>query len=47
MTAEPITLNGKKLIILGERDGIPAPVIEQAIAGLGGEVTYAATQCFV
>ena len=40
-------LNGKKLIILGERDGVPAPVIEQAVAGLGGEVAYAATQCFV
>ena len=47
MSAEPVTLNGKKLIILGERDGVPAPVIEQAIAGLGGEVAYAATQCFV
>ena len=47
MSAEPLTLNGKKLIILGERDGVPAPVIEQAIAGLGGEVAYAATQCFV
>ncbi len=47
MTTEPITLGGKKLIILGERDGVPAPVIEQAIAGLGGEVAYAATQCFV
>ncbi len=47
MTAEPLALNGKKLIILGERDGVPAPVIEQAIAGLGGEVAYAATQCFV
>lgn len=47
MTAEPIALNGKKLVILGERDGVPAPVIEQAIAGLGGEVAYAATQCFV
>ncbi len=47
MSAQPITLNGKKLIILGERDGVPAPVIQQAIAGLGGEVAYAATQCFV
>lgn len=47
MTAQPIALNGKKLIILGERDGVPAPVIEQAIAGLGGDVAYAATQCFV
>lgn len=40
-------LRGKQLIILGERDGVPAPVIEQAVAGLGGEVAYAATQCFV
>ena len=47
MSGETIELNGKKLIILGERDGVPAPVIEQAIAGLGGEVAYAATQCFV
>ena len=47
MTGQPIALDGKKLIILGERDGVPAPVIQQAIAGLGGEVAYAATQCFV
>ena len=47
MTAQPIALDGKKLIILGERDGVPAPVIEQAITGLGGEVAYSATQCFV
>jgi len=47
MTTEPIALNGKKLIILGERDGVPAPIIEQAVTGLGGEVAYAATQCFV
>ena len=47
MTGGPIDLNGKKLIILGERDGVPAPVIEEAVAGLGGEVAYAATQCFV
>ena len=42
-----LTLKGKKIIILGERDGIPAPTIEQAIGGLGGEVLYSATQCFV
>lgn len=47
MAEEAIQLSGKKLIILGERDGVPAPVIEQAVAGLGGEVAYAATQCFV
>ena len=42
-----LTLKGKKIIILGERDGVPAPTIEQAIEGLGGEVLYSATQCFV
>ena len=47
MTTELIALSGKKLIILGERDGVPAPIFEQAVTGLGGEVAYAATQCFV
>jgi glycine reductase len=47
MAERTVQLDGKRLIILGERDGVPAPVIEQAIAGLGGEIAYAATQCFV
>ena len=47
MPEQTVHLNGKKLIILGERDGVPAPVIEQAVSSLGGEVVYAATQCFV
>jgi hypothetical protein len=38
---------GKKIAILGERDGVPAPTIEQAIENLGAEVVYATTQCFV
>lgn len=42
-----LTLEGKKVIILGERDGVPAPTIEQAIEGLGANVVYSATQCFV
>lgn len=40
-------LQGKKITILGERDGVPAQTIEQAIAGLGAEVVYSTTQCFV
>ena len=47
MLDKAISLKGKKLIVLGERDGVPAPTIEQAIEGLGGEVVYSATQCFV
>jgi glycine/sarcosine/betaine reductase complex component A len=40
-------LRGKKVVILGERDGVPAHTIEQAIENLGAEVVYATTQCFV
>jgi len=40
-------LIGKKIVILGERDGVPAHTIEQAIEGLGGDVVYSTTQCFV
>ena len=40
-------LRGKKVLILGERDGVPGPTIEQAIEGLGAEVVYSTTLCFV
>ena len=40
-------LNGKKLILLGERDGIPSPAMEAVFAASGAEVVFAATECFV
>ena len=40
-------LQGKKLILLGERDGIPSPAMEQVFAGSGAEVAFSATECFV
>lgn len=40
-------LSGKKLILLGERDGIPSPAMESVFAGSGAEVVFAATECFV
>ena len=40
-------LRGRKVAILGERDGVPGRTIEQAIEGLGAEVVYSSTQCFV
>jgi glycine reductase len=40
-------LAGKKLIVLGERDGIPSPAIEASLAASGAEVVYSATECFV
>jgi hypothetical protein len=42
-----LDLKGKELIILGERDGVPAHTIEQVVEGLGAEIVYSSTQCFV
>lgn len=39
--------NGKKVIILGDRDGIPGPAIEACVKSAGGEVIFAVTECFV
>ena len=40
-------LTGKKLILMGERDGVPSPAMESAFAGSGAEVVFAAPECSV
>ncbi|MDF2627375.1 MAG: glycine reductase complex selenoprotein [Symbiobacteriaceae bacterium] len=40
-------LKGKKVIILGDRDGIPGPAIEECVRSAGAEVLFASTECFV
>lgn len=40
-------LKGKKVIILGDRDGIPGEAIKICVEAAGAEVLYAATECFV
>ena len=40
-------LEGKKAIIIGERDGIQGPAIEACIKSAGAESVLAQTQCFV
>jgi len=38
----------KKVVVLGERDGIAASAITECIDAAGGaEVVFAATECFV
>lgn len=37
----------KKLIIIGDRDGIPAPAIAECLKGIDTEVVFASTECFV
>lgn len=40
-------LAGKKLLLLGERDGVPGPAMEECFKNCGGEIVFAATECFV
>lgn len=40
-------LEGKKVIIIGDRDGIPGPAIEECLKDTGCEVVFSSTECFV
>ncbi len=36
-----------KIIIIGDRDGIPGPAVEECLKGQPGEIVFSATECFV
>jgi glycine reductase len=38
---------GKKVIVVGERDGVASPAIAACVEAAGGEVVMMATECFV
>jgi glycine/sarcosine/betaine reductase complex component A len=38
---------GKRVIIVGERDGVPGPAIANCVTAAGGKVMFATTDCFV
>ena len=40
-------LEGKKAIIIGDRDGIPGPAIAECVKTAGAEVVFSSTECFV
>ena len=40
-------LKGKKVIAIGDRDGIPGQAIEACVKTAGAEVIFASTECFV
>jgi hypothetical protein len=40
-------LQGKRVLAIGERDGINAAAIEACVRSAGAEILYAETQCFV
>ena len=40
-------LNGKKVIVIGDRDGVPGPAIDECVKTAGADVIFSATECFV
>lgn len=42
-----VMLKDKKIIAIGDRDGIPGPAIEAVAKSAGGDVVFASTECFV
>lgn len=40
-------LKGKRVLAIGERDGVNSAAIEACVKSAGAEVFYAETQCFV
>ena len=40
-------LKDKKVVIIGDRDGIPGPAIEACAKSAGAEVVFSSTECFV
>ncbi len=41
------TLEKKKVVALGERDGVSGPAIAACVEAAGGTVVFSATECFV
>lgn len=39
--------DGKKVIVIGDRDGVPGPAIEECLKSVNADVAYSATECFV
>ena len=40
-------LAGKKVVIIGDRDGIPGQAIEACAKRAGADVVFSSTECFV
>lgn len=40
-------LDGKKVVVIGDRDGIPGPAIKECAESAGAEVVFFSTECFV
>lgn len=45
--ADKDLLTNRKVVALGERDGISGPAIAECVKAAGGQVAFVATECFV
>ncbi len=42
------TLENKKVVIIGDRDGVPGLAIEECVKTINGtEIVFSSTECFV
>lgn len=42
-----MSMDNKKLLIIGDRDGIPGQAIEACVEGKPVEILFSSTECFV
>jgi glycine reductase len=42
-----IDVKGKHVAIIGDRDGIPGPAIEECLKAAGAIIGFSTTECFV
>jgi len=40
-------LKDAKVIVIGDRDGVPGPAIEECVKAAGADVVFSSTECFV
>lgn len=40
-------LDNKKVVIIGDRDGVPGQAIEECVMTSSAEVVFSSTECFV
>jgi len=39
--------NNRKVVVIGDRDGIPGPAIDECLKTAGAEIVFSSTECFV
>ena len=37
----------RKVVVIGDRDGIPGPAINECLKTAGAEIVFSSTECFV